>query len=257
MKPMSRLIALAPLLLGGLAACSTANGPSGAGRSFTLSVSTQAAPAPAPGIRASLGASPQIFTAGGDTLQIDDVQLVLRHIELHRVSGSACDTSSDGRDCQELELNPMLVQLPLSPGATQAFTVSVDTGAYDRLEFQIHRPESDAADLAFLQAHPDFQGVSIMATGSFNGTPFTFTSDLDVGQELSLVPPVSVTDSTPASLTIHVDLSTWFQAGGMLIDPSTANQGQGNEGVVRSNIEQSFHAFEDEDHDGCDDHSAS
>ena len=41
----------------------------------------------------------------------------------------------------------------------------------------------------------------------------------------------------------------------MLIDPSSANKGNPNEGVVKNNIENSFETFEDEDHDGEDDHS--
>lgn len=257
MQSIPRLVGLVGLTAG-LAACSNSNGPNASGGSVTLSVSTIPAAVTVPGPMTSGPlASPQIFANGSDTLQIDQVQLVMRRLELHRANEAACDTSGMGNECEELEFNPMLIDLPLTAGVTQAFSVAADTGTYDRLEFQIHRPESDSADLAFLQAHPSFQGISIRVTGSFNGASFTFTSDLDVEQELDLVPPVSVTDATPASLTMQVDLSTWFQTNGMLVDPATANPGQPNEAVVRSNIEQSFHAFEDENHDGRDDHSSS
>ena len=52
-----------------------------------------------------------------------------------------------------------------------------------------------------------------------------------------------------------IDIGTWFRdAGGALVDPSTANSGGANESIVNSHITQSFDAFEDENHDGTDDH---
>jgi len=39
----------------------------------------------------------------------------------------------------------------------------------------------------------------------------------------------------------------------VLLDPASANDGQPNEGQVKSNIETSLNAFEDEDRDGDDD----
>lgn len=245
----------AVMIAAGLAGCADSGSPSPAGRQVQFSLSTKAAAA-APAAAFSIGRAPQIFANGSDTLIIERVQLVLREIELRRVQGSVCDSTNIGSsDCEELELNPILVDLPLDPGATQQFGVSVDTGSYDKLEFQIHKPDGDPEDMALLQAHPEFQGVSIMVTGTFNGTPFTYTTELDVEQEADLVPPLTVTDSTPAMLTMQVDISTWFQNGGALVDPASANKGQPNEGVVKNNIEQSFHAFEDENHDGMDDHS--
>jgi hypothetical protein len=40
------------------------------------------------------------------------------------------------------------------------------------------------------------------------------------------------------------------------VDPSTANHSGANEGLVKENIKTSLDAFEDEDHDGTDDHGA-
>jgi hypothetical protein len=39
----------------------------------------------------------------------------------------------------------------------------------------------------------------------------------------------------------------------MLIDPTSANPGGANQGLVEQNIKSSLNAFEDEDHDGRDD----
>lgn len=91
--------------------------------------------------------------------------------------------------------------------------------------------------------------------GTFNGTDFTFVSDLDVEKELRFDPPVVVQAGTPASLTIQLDLNGWFRDGaGNLVDPATAAKGAVNEGLVRDNIVNSVNGFQDNDEDGTDDH---
>jgi hypothetical protein len=53
---------------------------------------------------------------------------------------------------------------------------------------------------------------------------------------------------------VFVNLDDWFKNGsGTFVDPASANKGQPNEGLVKSNIETSLNAFEDNDHDGVDD----
>jgi len=253
MKARNSVLALLALT-GTLAGCSS-SGPSSTGRQATFQLATQPkSAAPAAGLLASVGAS-ESYTVGNDVLVLDTVQVVLRRIEFKRVESSGCDTLAVNDGCEELKTGPVLQELPLGAGAVRAFNVAIDTGTYDRVEFEIHRPEA-GSDAAFLQANPLFDGVSIRVVGTFNGVPFTYTSDLDVGQEANLVPPVVVTDNTGANVTLMVDLSTWFLNNGALVDPNSANSGGANEGVVKSNIESSFHAFEDANEDGVDDHSA-
>ena len=93
-------------------------------------------------------------------------------------------------------------------------------------------------------------------SGTFNHTPFTFTTALDAEQETELVPPVVVTDATPLSLTLMVDLNGWFlnEARTALVSPASAMPGQPNQSIVENNIKSSFHAFEDENEDGQEDH---
>ena len=51
-------------------------------------------------------------------------------------------------------------------------------------------------------------------------------------------------------LTLFANLDAWFRdAGGNLLDPSSASGA-----LVADNIARGFHAFEDENHDGSDDH---
>lgn len=253
---MSRMTLLTCTALGILAAaCSDGSGPGSTGRQVSFQLATRASgPAPAPGMASLAGT--ETIALGNDTIVVTQVELVLRQIELKRVGGLVCDTTVVGDDCEELKTGPVLLDLPLGAGAARQFTVPVDTGSYGKIEFEIHKP-SRSDDAAFLAQHPAFDGVSIRMTGTYNGTPFTYTSDLDVEQEADLVPPLTVTDTNGANLTLFVDLSTWFanQQGTGLIDPASANKGGAFESEVKNNIEASFKAFEDDDRDGHDDNS--
>lgn len=240
-----------------LAACSgSSSGPSSAGRTVAFQLATNPAGA---AIRGAALAGQEILTAGTDTIVVTGVQLVLRRIELERAVPSAvCDSLSSDDDCEEMKAGPVLLDLPLGAGALRSFNVAIDTGSYSKIKFEIHRPHG-GNDASFIAANPAFDGVSVMMTGTYNGVAFTYTSDLEVEQEHSFVPPITVTDSTGANLTLFVDLNGWFlnQSASGLIDPATATIGQPNESEVSNNIEASLNAFEDDNHDGHDDHSSS
>jgi hypothetical protein len=275
---MNRLVlartALAAGVLLTLAGCSSdTGGPRAAARvAFNVSTSPGAA---APGFSF---VSDTLVGAGPDTLVLDSVQLVLRDIRFKRVEDSACSDDDDdqgddhsasihdgdddnGLDdddaCESYNAGPYLLDLPLDPGVVKAFSVSVDTGTYDELRIKIHKPEDDGdpRDANFLAQHPEFADVSIRAVGTYNGTPFAFTTNLSAEQRMNLVPPVLVTTSgTPVDVTIQVDVATWFANGiGGYVDPASATSGGSNEQLVEDNIRTSFHAFHDDDHDGHDD----
>jgi hypothetical protein len=252
-----------PVVLLVVAACS--EGTTGA---VSLSLTT-ARPGGAPLAAAPVGItrSPQVTTAGdstvitlgNDTIVLRSVELVLREIELKPIEEAACDTVGGDDGCEEFETGPVLVSLPLGSTATETMiSVNAPPGQFDELEFKIHKP-SDSHDAAFIAAHPDFDGVSIRVTGTYSqgGTRsnFTFTSDLDAEQEIELAPPVTVSAGAPTTVTLRVDVATWFlnAAGTALVDPASANKGQANEGVVKDRIEASIDAFRDDDHDGHDD----
>lgn len=234
-----------------LAACD-AGGPSTQAQ-VSFSVATQPA---APSSAAGTSATTETFTDGGNTLVVNRVQLVLREVELKRVETTSCgDSGGDG--CERLELGPILLDLPLGAGGVaHSFTVPVEAGSYDEVEFEIHQPSDDnAGDAAFIQAHPEFANVSIRVGGTFNGVEFSYTSDLSAEEELGLSPPLVLAESGTADLTLMVDLDRWFRDGaGLLVDPATANAGLANQGLVEGNIRATLHAFEDENHDGMDDH---
>jgi hypothetical protein len=250
-----------PLAALALAACADTTGGH---VSLALSSVRPGAPIASAGV-ASVAGAPAVVTAGdstvivmgNDTIVLRSVELVLREIELKRVEAAACDSVDGNGDCEEFEAGTSLVSLPLGATATAAvIAVNAPAGMYDELEFKIHKPES-SDDAAFIAANPDFNGVSIRVTGTYSqaGTrsDFTFTSDLDASQEIALSPALTVTDGQPANVTLRVDVANWFVSGAALVNPTTGNKGQANESLVRNNIEASFGAFRDDNHDGHDD----
>lgn len=274
---------LAAAVVGTLTACSgDSAGPASSAR-VAFSVST-AASGVAPGLSF---VSDTLVGTGPDTLVLDSVRMVLRDIRFERVEDSSCDddegddhSASDdaqhpsnsasihdddegddnGHDddaCESYNAGPFLLDLPLGAGVERAFSVPVDTGSYDELRIRIHKPEDngDPRDAAFLADHPEFSGVSIRAFGTFNGSPFEYTTDLSAEQRMHLVPPIVVAAAlSQVDVTIKVDVSGWFADGiGGLVDPASANAGGANENLVENNITSSLHAFRDEDHDGHDD----
>jgi hypothetical protein len=238
------------LLALSLGACSDSGGPSNQGQ-LNFNLATRVAPVAAAGASLAVVGTPETFTDGSNTLVIDQVQVVLREIELHRTGlASDCLNAMDD-DCEELEIGPLLVDLPLgTPGASRTFSVEIAAGSYDKMEFEIHKPSS-SDDAAFIQANPGFQDVSIRVTGTYNGTGFTYLGDYNDELQFNMVPDLTVGATAATELTLFADLNAWFRdQSGMLIDPATASTGSPNESLVEENIKNSLESFEDDDLDG-------
>ena len=264
-----KLFALAPLFV--LAACSD----SGTGTvSFSVTARQATSPAPSPAFSSGAPApapapAPSVTAAGDstvialapDTIIIRSAQLVLRKVELKRADVASCDAIMGNGDCEEFETGATLVTLPLgSVVIATEVTVNAPAGTYNGLEFEIHKPNS-TDDATFIAANPDFAAISIRVTGTFvHGTgagagarsDFTFTSDVDQSEEASLVPPVTVQGGQSLNVTLRADISGWYlnATKTALVDPASANKGGANESVVANNIQNSFKAFEDDNHDG-------
>jgi hypothetical protein len=237
---MKRVIGIAFVLAA--IGCTGTNTPDVAA-AVQVSFATQAAPAPA---AAETGLAGDTLVTGSDTLVLTSVEVVLRQIELKTSATTDCENGTGGQ-CEEFEFGPVLVHLPLTPGAQQAFALdSVPGGTYDQLEFEVHKPDDgDPQDQAFLSANPDFANVSIRVRGTYNGQAFEFTTELDVEQELTLSPALTVAQGSSLNVTIFVDVSTWFLVNGVVVDPTTANRS-----IIEQSIKNSFNAFEDNDHSG-------
>ncbi len=242
-------------------ACGDMTGPgTTSGVSLSFAAGRVGGPPSAAGGFFSMAHAADTFAVGEDELIISSVEVVLQEIELERANAETCDSVTVGHDdCEEFELGPVLLDLPLNGDVAQLVAIQIDTGTYDEIEFDIHKVSNDdAEDAAFRQAYPHMAGQSIRVEGTFNGEPFVYETDLDEEQEYDLVPPL-VIDSAPAAtnVTVRIDISTWFRDGsGALVDPTSANKGEVNEGLVKENIKNSIDAFEDEDEDGEDDEDA-
>lgn len=245
-----------------LAGCGDDPAGPGASGSMSLSVFVPAGGSGAASIRDGRGPSLDLVqNDGSHELVVTRAAVVLREIELERQDEECPDDDTAGEDsgddaCEEFEVGPVLVELPLDGTVQRQVTVSPPAGSYDEVEFEIHKPDDgNPDDQAFVDDHPMFADVSIRVEGTFDGEPFTFTSRIDEEQEIELSPPIVVNGGGDTNVTLVLDVSTWFvdPATRSLVDPRTAEDGQENASVVSENIERSIEAFEDEDEDGDDD----
>jgi hypothetical protein len=257
---MKNVTLVALVLSSALAACSDSNTGT---VSFALTARQAAAPAPSAAF-SSVAAAPAVAATGdstvimlgNDSIIIRSAQLVLRKVELKRSDVASCDAVAGNDDCEEFETGATLVTLPLgSATIAQQVSVAAPAGTFNALEFEIHKPSS-SEDAAFITANPDFAAISIRVTGTYSQagtrTAFTFTSDVDQSEEATLPSPATVQAGQSLNVTLRVDLSGWYLNAGKtaLVDPASANKGGANESVVANNIQNSFKAFEDDNHDG-------
>jgi len=244
---------LAPVTLT-LAACS-GTAPR-ASQPLSLSVTTKGMTGAAVAATSGMSAAIQIGS-GANSLSITQAQIVLSRIELATTGG--CATTGEEDDCAELRLGPTLVDLPVD-ATTQVMLedVAVPAGTYSGVQAKLDavRPDDDESGAsAFLTAHPDWNGISVKVSGVYtdasNAThTFTFTSEADAEMAATFNPPVTLASDTK-NFTFAVDIASWFtDASGAVIDPTNA----ANAEAIARNIERSARVFEDDNHDGVDDH---
>jgi len=268
------LLLLAPAALVFTACSPTAPHPS---QRISLSATIgSAAHSAASGIAADV-----IVGGSGGKVRITSAQMVLSHLKL--AGDAACSSSSDGEtaeasgasespdasepdannndehDCESMDIAPVLISLPLDGSTKVILDAVVPAGTYTGLRAKLEAVEGDDDGAsAFLTAHPDFQGVSVKVGGVFTDAagvdhPFTFTSGVEAEIAVDFPAPVTVGAST-SNLTIDVNVGSWFTgAAGAAIDPTNA----ANQSAIEQAIRASLSAFEDDNHDGMDDHQES
>ena len=235
-------------------ACSDA-ATSGARRPLTVSLTTQGQGTAAAADRVLADIT---VALGTNTLVITKAQVVARRIELAPADAAACAGTAEAGDddaevedgCAEVETGPVLLDLPLDASTKTNITASVPPGTYRGLELRIDPVSSgNRRSVEFLTAHPDFKNASVRVEGTYNGKAFVFMSPVDARIETLFSAPVTVDASSP-NVTVAIDLTNWFSDGaGGTLDPSNST----NASRISANIASSFHAFEDDDHDGHDD----
>lgn len=173
-----------------------------------------------------------------ETLHITSVKVLLKSIVFSRASS---DDSSD------VHTGSIVVDLNLDAKMTTMTATHVRPGVYDRVRFTLHKPEDNevVGDSVFRQGPSGNQRFSVVITGLYHDTPFTFTARESAHQELPLVPPVTVPESGTVNVTLKIDPYAWFTVEGLVLDPfNQVSQ-------IDDRIKGSFaSAFKDNDHNG-------
>jgi len=242
------------LALALVAACGDGTG-AGSGVALSFSTNSPGAAPVAPFASMQAAAFDDTLVTNGDTLIITKAEIVLREIELERVETTECDDSVATDDCEEFEVGPILLDIPLNGSTETLVSIDAPDGTYDEIEFEIHTVSSDdPEDADFRSQYPDMVDKSIRVQGTFNGAPFTYETDLEAEQEFDLSPLLVIDNATgTTNVTVRIDLDAWFRDGsGNLVNPDSGNKGGANESLIKESIKQSMDAFEDEDRDGDD-----
>lgn len=261
-----------------LGACSDATSTPDA-RPITISFTTRAS-----GASASLGLPAFSAVAAADSVTLTKAQLVIREIDLEPARGLGCrededdddrhgavaqdrrgsnsgsgngDADRSGRndddddDCVDVEIGPVLVDLPLTSQIQSRFQAAIPEGDYREIEVRIDKPENDdTAGREFIAQHPNFKDVSVIAEGTFKGQPFRFAARVKVKLEFEFRPALAVGPSG-TNITVRVLVGRWFRdATGAPIDPTTTAAGGINAERVVRNISNSIQAFADSNRDG-------
>jgi len=229
-------------------------GPGGGGTGssvVSLSVGVPAA-APSPSIVPDFPFDIRVGQ-GDQEILLSRVSFVVRNIKLESELSDCPEEGPSDDGCVEFDAGPVIVDLPVNGEAPQTISVTnLPDGTYDELRFKVHKPEDNTPeDLAFITDNPEFDGVSILATGTFDDdttdlnapVSFTFTTDLNREQR-NQITPFTVEAGVCGSINVTFTV---------VIDPATALKGEVNENLVKDHIEASIETFRDDDKDGSSD----
>jgi hypothetical protein len=250
-----------------LAGCESLGTDPSTGAQLSLSLSGSAAVTPSASTQPSAPSFSvvPVTDAGGRSIDITAVQLVLRDVELKRDREDACHEGGDDDSCERFNAGAKLVTLPLTGGLVTPFTEAIAPGTYDQLRVKIGQPEEENGErAAFYAANPTWpQKATVRVTGTYtSGTgataqPFDVYLGVNAKVEQELDPPVVVdgtTDPQSLNLTLAVDVSSWFEnAAGSLIDPRSISTSPSLLAAVENNVRRSFRALRDDDRNGGDD----
>ena len=246
-RPMARAVgvasALSAMTLAAACSDSTSTTLSGTQLGFTTGAA----------LGAHADAAP--ITVNGHTLSLTAVTLTVSRAELKPGAAAVCADDNQGADddrgpggggasgdanhnssddCDEMKIGPTTIDLPLDGSVVTVPADAIPAGTFQQLELR----------LAFIRLQ-----------GTFDGKAFDVTVSAPVRGEIQFATPLVVTAGTATSITVTVPVAQWFtNADGSLLDPSQLNSNQSLLGQFLGRVGSSFHAFEDEDHDGRDDH---
>ena len=204
------LIAAAAL---GLAACQDGAGLDNGGRTSLSFTAVGGA-----SVTGALTPVENPMTVGGHVIAVSRVELTLSELEV------------EGEDSAEVETkgSQVLVALPVNGAVVTPITTTLIPGVYTELEMKVN---------------------TVRIQGTFDGQPFDVTVAVDEDLETEIRPPLVVTETSAANLTVAVEIGGWFtNENGSAID--LLNLTLDARSRLASNINTSFDAFEDDDRSG-------
>jgi hypothetical protein len=211
----------------------------GAARPTQLSF-TGRAPSAIPAVAPSR-AQADTLRIGFDVLIVTRVQVAIRQVVIGSGSSVDCAAAPSDEQCRVLVSRSQLVDLPLGAGAEQRLSLDVPTGAYSQLALEV----VPSAEL---------DGRSIRIEGYYNGTPFTYETDLEMKRAMLLprILEVGRQQGFATNMTVSAPVTSWFRSAstGALVNPQLLVRGSARDAAMRANITASLSAFEDRDRDG-------
>ena len=149
---------------------------------------------------------------------MNSIDLSLRELEIEGFNNAET----------EIKGGTMLVALPVNGSLVTPISATVAPGIYHKLELKVQ---------------------TVRIRGTFDGQAFDVTVGVDEDLEMSINPPLEVTELSQANLTVAVQITNWFRAGdGGALD--VRNLSTTARSRLISNIEASFDAFDDHHRSG-------
>lgn len=181
------------------------------------------------------GAGEQPFPIEGTngTLDITAITLLLGELELDGSENGDCE--SEPAQCDEIEVGPFVVDVPLTGEPVTVASEAIEPGIYRELEFEVEDFDADEGEdgVTLEQLLETVRGrfddfpsnASMVVEGSFTPTGGSATSfrayfRAEIEIELALDPPLEITDGSQ-SVTVELHLADWFSGpGGTVTDLS-------------------------------------
>ena len=176
-----------------------------------------------------------LIEGSNGTLAISQISLIVAEFELE-LEEDTCDGEQDNDMCEEFELPPSFLNLPLDERAVIIGTDQVPPGMYEELEFEVEDLEDDENNnqeilqlLTSIRAdYPDWpEQASMLVVGDFTPTdgnpqPFTVYVEAEIEVEMEFNPPLVIEASEQSqTITIEINPENWFlRANGEVMDLS-------------------------------------
>jgi len=174
-----------------------------------------------------------IPSAGVTSVVVTKVSVFVKDIKIHSVKDDSVKEDHDGT----IKTGPMVMVFD-STGLKTVMTSTISAGDYDRVKFEIHKPnKGDAEDKAMLDQFPEFQngdkGYTVVVQGysiGIAGDTARFSVHSSATENITIKMrdkddkeevKVHFSGGGSSKLLFLFDPVTIFKATGLLIDPKT------------------------------------